>query len=76
MFKTIMLLAVSSMIMFGCSKSTSTEDAVVDTLSDGGVDASVSVATDVTAVDAVDTDTVQAADVSATQATADVSPQD
>jgi hypothetical protein len=66
-----MLLAVSSMIMFGCSKSTSTEDAVVDTLSDGGVDASVSVAADVTAVDAV-----EAADVSATQAAADVSPQD
>lgn len=70
MFKSIMFLAVSSMILFGCSKETETTDVAVDTAADVVVDATDSVAqspADVTA----------ASDVSPTQSVAtDASTQD
>jgi hypothetical protein len=65
-----MFLAVSSMILFGCSKETETTDVAVDTAADVVVDATDSVAqspADVTA----------ASDVSPTQSVAtDASTQD
>lgn len=70
MFKSIMFLAVSSMVMFGCSKETETADVAVDTTADVVVDVADSAAQ-------TPADVTAASDVSPTQSVStDASTQD
>lgn len=66
MFKRLLFLAATSLVIFGCSKSTTTQE-----VADGATD----VAAESAAVD-VSVDVTESVDVTPVSSSSDVSPQD